>query len=92
MFPLWQTHIQAQYSRIVRRSQATDRIPPSDGREPISLAPRVRARGNIVQHLRVSVQCWVDEPNRSLSDRNALLVDSVNDCGEYWGRCASSAN
>ena len=38
-----------------------------------------------MQHLRVRVQRGVDESDRALPDRNALLVDPVQDRGKYGG-------
>ncbi len=45
------------------------------GRE---LTPRVRAVGDVVQHLWVLVQGWVQKSERAFPSHEALLVNSID--------------
>jgi len=58
-----------------RKSRGTNRIPSSDGREPICAAARVRARCNVLEaHESVAVQPGIEEAKWALPIRNHEVI------------------
>lgn len=69
----------------IRRAQPRHRIPAFDRTEPVRPASRIRAIGDVVQHLGMRVQHRIDETNRTLADPQPRLDDPVDD-GREDGR------
>jgi hypothetical protein len=82
---LWQAHEQTPPSLIVQTSQTCYRIPPtSSSKRLINATPLVRARHDIIEHFWITIQDWVDKPDRSFTSVHALAVDQRYDRSEHW--------
>ncbi len=68
----------------VWRDDGTNGIPSSDGRESFSLAPRIRARFDVVEaRSPVAVQPGIEETKRRLAVRNTVVIEQR----DYTGHC-----
>lgn len=74
---LWHTQKQTQHRRIIWRAQSSDGIPSFSHSESVSSTARIAAIGDVMEYLRVGVQCRVDKSNSRLSGSNPLLIDAV---------------
>lgn len=54
--------------------------------ETVGTAAAIVPDGDVVEDLRVGVDCWVYKADRGLPNCKALLVDAVKDRGEDRGR------
>jgi len=77
---------------VVWRPVASDRVPARTGWKALTTAARVPSNRHIVEHLRVLVDDRVQEPNRSFTLLKSLLVQQIDDAGEYGSGCRRSAN
>jgi len=75
LWSLWQRKEHLEQLRIIWRSQPSSWIPARRCREAISAASRGVARSNIVEYLRILVQCGIDEADRAFTHSRALVVD-----------------
>jgi hypothetical protein len=76
---LWKPQKQFQHPRIIWRAQPCNGIPAFNGREAHCIAPRIRSVRDIIQHVRMRIQRWVEEADRPFANCQSLLVDAVDD-------------
>lgn len=74
-----QPHKQLQHLGIIRRTEASHRVPSFHRFKPNRAASRVHPARDVVQHPRIRVQSWVDEPHRPLSRCYPLFIDPIDD-------------
>ena len=62
-------------SAVAKLTEAWIEDSPLYGRETLRAAPQVRALGDVVQNIVMTVQDWVDEANGTFASNSTLLID-----------------
>lgn len=76
----------AQTSSIQRSST----YPSRHGVKTISATTRIATSSDVVQHLRVRIECGIDEAHRALARLDTLAIDESKKCSDGGGGATGS--